>query len=514
MKLPTLYKQKDKLQQWTVWTEGNIIYTEYGDVGGKLQVIPEEILTGKNIGKKNETTKEQQAEKEALSKWNNKKDRSGYSEEIGIETELISPMLAHSFDQQSDKIEFPCFVQPKLDGIRCIAIINNGSCELWSRTKKRITSLPHIIEELEKRYPAGKIIFDGELFSNSLIRKPFKVLEVKGRQVLLDEEDVPKFQGYTIQIDANGYLVVSIKRVHYYIHRLVMNSPDEKIDHINGNKLDCRKSNLRLITHSQNIANSPKRINNTSGYKGVIFFKRDSTWQAAITKDYKSIHIGYFSTAEEAARAYDKKAKELFGEYASLNFPETISSFETIASAVRTNSPTELSKLIQYHIYDCIAEGDYGVRYNYIKENVISNEKIMLVDTYLCNSSEDLESFHNNFVELGYEGLIIRNCKGKYEIDRRSFDLQKYKKFVDMEFPIIDIEEGRGKLAGHVSAFVCQLPNRRTFKAKLEGSLERLKTLLNDKTLWQGKNLTVKFQGYSKYGIPRFPIGIEIRDYE
>jgi hypothetical protein len=77
--------------------------------------------------------------------------------------------------------------------------------------------------------------------------------------------------------------------------------------------------NLRLATSSQNCANSPKSKNNTSGYKGVTWHKQHKKWYAQISKDRKNYFLGLYFKAEEAALAYNKKALELFGEFAYLN---------------------------------------------------------------------------------------------------------------------------------------------------------------------------------------------------
>ena len=94
------------------------------------------------------------------------------------------------------------------------------------------------------------------------------------------------------------------------------------VDHINGNPLDNRKSNLRICTNAENQRNKGVYKNNKSGYKGVHWFKRDKKWQAQIKHNNKSIHIGLYEDKEEAARAYDKKAKELHGNFKNLNFPD------------------------------------------------------------------------------------------------------------------------------------------------------------------------------------------------
>ena len=91
------------------------------------------------------------------------------------------------------------------------------------------------------------------------------------------------------------------------------------IDHINGNTLDNRKQNLQICTTRQNQMKKRMQKNNTSGYRGVCWNKNQHKWQGAIVYKRKHFHLGLFSTKEEAALAYNKKAKELFGEFAVLN---------------------------------------------------------------------------------------------------------------------------------------------------------------------------------------------------
>lgn len=110
------------------------------------------------------------------------------------------------------------------------------------------------------------------------------------------------------------------KAKYVRLHRLIMNAkPDEHIDHINGNTLDNRKSNLRVVTPQENQANSRKKSAASSKFKGVAWSKPCNKWRAYININRHQIHLGTFETELEAAMAYDKKAKELFGEYAYIN---------------------------------------------------------------------------------------------------------------------------------------------------------------------------------------------------
>ncbi len=106
---------------------------------------------------------------------------------------------------------------------------------------------------------------------------------------------------------------------HVLLHRLIMDAePGTLVDHENRNGLDNRKQNLRKATDSENGANSVRK-GDSSKYKGVELF-RNGKWRARIKVHRKEIHLGYFHDEEEAARAYDRAAREHFGEFARTNF--------------------------------------------------------------------------------------------------------------------------------------------------------------------------------------------------
>ncbi len=137
-----------------------------------------------------------------------------------------------------------------------------------------------------------------------------------GSEVMFDKEDYDLIKDWTWYKDGHGY-VVSHKannniRVSVKMHMLVMGSDGSmNIDHIFGNKLDNRKSQLRFATKAENARNQKLRKNNTSGYKGVYWDKNRSKWIAAIQGTY----IGAYNSLDDANAAYTTKARQLFGEF-------------------------------------------------------------------------------------------------------------------------------------------------------------------------------------------------------
>ena len=157
--------------------------------------------------------------------------------------------------------------------------------------------------------------------------KEIKLANGKGI-ALVDDADFEKVNQYKWKVSTRyarhsyreGKKIKGIQ-----MHRFLLKAPiNMQVDHINGNGLDNRRSNLRLATRSQNQWNT-KRVNSKTGFKGVSYHndtRRKKPWMAHITIYDKTRTVGHFYTAEEAARAYDKRAKELFGEFASTNFKQ------------------------------------------------------------------------------------------------------------------------------------------------------------------------------------------------
>lgn len=128
---------------------------------------------------------------------------------------------------------------------------------------------------------------------------------------------------YNWHLNQYGYVVrsgyINGKKTIIQLHREIMLFPDKSIDHVSGDKLDNRKHNLREATVSQNGYNRGAMSNNKSGYKGVSWQKKAKRFRAAICVNTVRMHIGQYKTAIEAAKAYDRAALKLHGEFARIN---------------------------------------------------------------------------------------------------------------------------------------------------------------------------------------------------
>lgn len=396
MKLETLYKRAKTgaIQYWSISTLHDTIFKESGKLGTKNPIKHEEICTGKNIGKSNETTPGQQAKSQAQSDWNKKRDEGyksltdlGIIEErsndgwvyvqdgkqlrtngdpTGLEQILntvlsefntdasgnVKPMLAQSV--KWDKVKYPALVQPKLDGVRCLMVIGEESVVFLSRNGKIYTTINHIGEEVLGTFK--NIVLDGEIYSDEL-------------------------------------------------------------------------------------------------------------------------------------------------------------TFQEIVTA--TKKQTENSLKLRFRVYDIVNDKVQQERWNDVVSIVdaIGSPVLWPVTTFTLNSKEEVMDYHNQWVQEGYEGAMIRHLDGKYGQGQRSSALLKVKEFDETEFAFKNFEFGQRGVEDLI-AVLWTHDGEKEFRAKVMGNRSWKEQLYNDGDNLEGTSVTVKHFGYTDDGLPRFPIGKAFRDYE
>jgi len=169
-----------------------------------------------------------------------------------------------------------------------------------------------------------------DTWSPKFLKRDMKRIPLtQGKFALIDDEDFERVSQYKWHASKSRYCwyarkgrTIVIKTKSKLMHNLIITTPKGmQIDHINRNGLDNRRKNLRIVTPSENRMNLVSHCG-SSKYKGVSWHTIDKRWRAYITKNRKRYWLRTHKTQEEAARTYDKAAKELFGKYAYLNFRE------------------------------------------------------------------------------------------------------------------------------------------------------------------------------------------------
>ena len=193
--------------------------------------------------------------------------------------------------------------------------------------------------------------------------------------------------------------------------------------------------------------------------------------------------------------------------------------FEEISGLFRQtkNVNEEKMKKMKYYIFDMFDDEEmelkFEERYERLKKSFENDEyeflELVKTDKYMNNIDEK----HMEYIREGYEGLMIRNGDGKYKCNYRSKDLQKYKEFQDEEYEIVGIKEATGNDKG-TGVFICKDKKGNEFSVRSRGSREKRAYYLKNQEIYVGKMLTVRYQNLTDNGLPRFPVGIEVRDYE
>jgi ATP-dependent DNA ligase len=193
----------------------------------------------------------------------------------------------------------------------------------------------------------------------------------------------------------------------------------------------------------------------------------------------------------------------------NLNFEDLTSTFKT--------DPLKL-KFYVFDFFDLKAEAlardkmTFEQRWEYVKDSIY-NPHYEYVDTFSVKKHKDMEGYHKMFIQQGYEGTMIRDRFSVYEVGQRSNYLLKYKDFQTEEYEITGAKTGHGRDADAV-VWVCKTENDNQFTVRPEGTIVQREEHYRNYKKYIGKMLTVRFQNLTALGVPRFPVGVAIRDYE
>jgi ATP-dependent DNA ligase len=171
---------------------------------------------------------------------------------------------------------------------------------------------------------------------------------------------------------------------------------------------------------------------------------------------------------------------------------------------------------ISLRVYDCVntrKTDNFQDRYLDIMGITHGAKYLSLVENITVDNEAQIHEAQRKFVEEGYEGAMVRNLLGTYAIGKRSADLQKVKTFLDGEYLIVGFTQGTGGETGCI-IWECHTPAGQPFRVRPRGTQEDRKVLFQNGSDYIGKKLTVRYQELTDDGVPRFPVGITIRDYE
>lgn len=174
----------------------------------------------------------------------------------------------------------------------------------------------------------------------------------------------------------------------------------------------------------------------------------------------------------------------------------------------------ELSSQLLYRIYDVICEDScYTDRYEICRQIVeaTNNPQVVLAPAHIVESHEEIYPLHETFVKEGWEGTMIRLHNQGYKVGQRTNQLLKLKDFLEEEFKVVNVIDGKGKFVG-ASIFICETPEGKTFETSPIGTMEYRRELFSKREQLIGTYWTVRFQAYTKDKIPQFGRAINQRD--
>ena len=443
----TLDKHK-KERMWKIWVVDNTVHRLQGLITGKKQTY-ERTFAGKSIGKKNETTPDEQAKQSAETMWTKQLDK-GYLPKCKEGNAMLLRVKKANEDTGGHNINAGAAIR----GRKSKTVTAKNNCSVES------------IQTYIKPMKAGVWELADKSNPSSVLPKIVKYFKFE-------------LEGVYMQWKLDGWRCAA------------------RVQTTQSGKIEC-------VLTTNNGKQYPwfKRIR-----EEVILFlkgKEDLVLDGLDGEVYSHRIIGDDGTG--------------------LSDQARFSAISSMCGVARTQ-PHHLEdqmNLIVFDLIDLSSKHDQDSRFKRLKKlfnrQPSDTSRIKMCDTRIANFIEDVYEYHNEAAQKGYEGVILRTRDLVYT-DKRSLKMRKYKNFIDREYPIIDVEKDDG-VADEYFVWVCHDPEiidpstrePKRFKAKPTGCREDRTDWYNNYLEYIGMQLTVKFQEYSEDGVPRFPIGVCIRE--
>jgi len=467
--LPPLYSfdKSGKERVWTVFYTNDSTFKEYGMTLGKITRTADRKFTSKNVGKKNETTTAEQAKKEAMSDWITKVSdgfKPSPSDEDGnvLYNEVLKNLKANG---------------NKKSGITAVAALRStdedGVATKGSSSEIKYQDAGITATNLGDEDVKNKLAMTCNVWSTD--KKCLKYFDFeKGVYVQ------PKYDGVrcTAFLNSSGDIVFLSRQRKQFPFLNQIRNEIKQILTTEGGKFSNITLDFEFYAHhlfGEKCGNSYKAPTSMSG-KGAV-------------------HISNLEIEKDK-------------------------NFDLISAICRPgrSTPHPLEDQICAYIFDIVDETlTQDERFEVLEllsqTEVFKKSKVLVKgETLLVHSVDDVSLQHDLFAQRGYEGVIIRSRSAKYEADKRSLYIRKHKYFTDREYTILDVEKDSG-VGDQYFKWVCENAKGKKFSVTPMGTHEWKKQVYSDPSRYIGKILCVRFQELTSDGVPRFPRGVQIREF-
>lgn len=494
--LPTLFNldKKGVERTWITWSEGDTVTNISGITGGKMTTTTRRHLP-KNVGKKNETSGEEQARKEAESKWVKQLDK-GYKPKCEEGMKLYERVKKVSAETGGHNINAAAAIRgremkvtsstaSKLSSAKVDSIIIPMKAEKWAMESKCVkyfldlkvlqSRIPSSFDEKKRKKATNDIIKN--LNSEDAVRDlPPKAFKAFLQRKLDGWRAIGRMQkdGSVVFTSNNGKQYPWFGRLRKEFEELVKGQ--NILDGLDG----------EFYTHS--IVDPEKgELDENARFQAITSMCGLARTNPHNLEDqlrfvvFDLVDLSGTYTQEQRFKLLTKVFKH---SHVHRNYVGGIS--------LGPSSSSSYSQNVDFYDVECPF-------------------RILLCETFYIEDIALIKSYHDQFALEGYEGVMIRSVDMPYLPKKRSFQIRKCKYFEDAEYPIIGVHLNHGVSEENFVWILIDEEKDITFNAKPVGTIEERIEMYNNADDYVGKSLTVKFQGYSEDGIPRFPIGKSIR---